>query len=76
MSAWFGLVGPPGMAPELVARIQADFAKALLLPDVRERLSSQGLDLTPGMPEQFAAYLKSELVKWAKVIKESGARLD
>ena len=76
MSAWFGLVGPPGMPPELVARIQAEFARALLLPDVKERLSSQGLDLTPGTPEQFAAYLRSELVKWAKVIKESGARLD
>lgn len=43
---------------------------------MKERLSSQGLDLTPGTPEQFAAYLKSELVKWARVIKESGARLD
>jgi tripartite-type tricarboxylate transporter receptor subunit TctC len=76
MSAWFGLVGPPGMPHELVARIQADFARALMLPEVKERLSSQGLDLTPDTPEQFAAFLKSELVKWAKVIKESGARLD
>jgi tripartite-type tricarboxylate transporter receptor subunit TctC len=76
MSAWFGLVGPPGMPHELVMRIQADFARALLAPDVKERLSSQGLDLTPGTPEQFSAFLKSELVKWAKVIKESGARLD
>ena len=76
MSAWFGLVGPPGMPPEMAARIQAEFARALLLPDVKERLSSQGLDLTPGTPEQFALFLKSELVKWAKVIKESGARLD
>lgn len=76
MSAWFGLVGPVGMPQDLTARIQAEFARALLLPDVKERLSSQGLDLTPGTPEQFSATLKSELVKWAKVIKESGARLD
>ena len=76
MSAWFGLVGPPGMPRELVARVRADFIRALAQPDVKERLASQGLDLISDTPEQFSAYLKSELVKWAKVIKESGARLD
>jgi tripartite-type tricarboxylate transporter receptor subunit TctC len=76
MSAWFGLVGPPGMPRELVARIRTDFIRALAQPDVKERLASQGLDLISDTPEQFTAFLKSELVKWAKVIKESGARLD
>lgn len=76
MSAWFGLVGPPGMSRELVARIRTDFIRALAQPDVKERLASQGLDLISDTPEQFTAFLKSELVKWAKVIKESGARLD
>ena len=76
MSAWFGLVGPPGMPRELVARIRTEFIRALAQPDVKERLASQGLDLISDTPEQFTAFLKSELVKWAKVIKESGARLD
>jgi tripartite-type tricarboxylate transporter receptor subunit TctC len=76
MSAWFGLVGPPGMPRELVARIRTDFIRALAQPDVKERLASQGLDLVSNTPEQFTAFLKSELVKWAKVIKESGAQLD
>lgn len=76
MSAWFGLVGPAGMPRDLVARIQADSAHVLMLPDVKERLSSQGLDLTPNTPEQFTAFLKSELVKWNKVIKALGLKLD
>ena len=76
MSAWFGLVGPPGMPRELVTRIRAEFIRALAQPDVKERLASQGLDLISDTPEQFTSFLKSELIKWAKVIKESGARLD
>jgi tripartite-type tricarboxylate transporter receptor subunit TctC len=76
VEAWFGVVGPAGMPVDLVARIQAEFAKALAQPDVKERLSSQGLDLIGGSPSEFAALLNLELGKWAKVIKESGARLD
>jgi tripartite-type tricarboxylate transporter receptor subunit TctC len=75
-TAWFGVVGPAGMPKELVGRIQSEFGRVLALPDVKERLSSQGLDLIGSTPDEFGALLKSELGKWAKVIKESGARLD
>lgn len=74
--AWFGVVGPPGMPREVVARIQSGFAKALAQPDVKEKLGSQGLTLVGGTSDDFGVFLKSELGKWAKVIKESGARLD
>ncbi len=75
-TAWFGVVGPAKMPKDVVARIQTAFAKALREPDVKERLSSQGLTLIGGPPDAFAAFLKSELGKWAEVIKASGVRLD
>lgn len=74
--AWFGVVGPAGMNRETVDRIQRSFAKALQHPDNKDRLSAQGLTLIAGTPAEFDGYLKSELTKWAKVIKQAGIRLD
>jgi tripartite-type tricarboxylate transporter receptor subunit TctC len=75
-SAWFGMIGPAGMPRELVDRIQADLAQALTDPQTKERLASQGLTLIGGKPQEFKSYLAEELGKWAKVVKESGARID
>ena len=50
--------------------------KALAQPDVRDKLLGQGLDPVGGTPEQFAAYIKSEIAKWAKVVRASGAKAD
>ncbi len=75
-TAWFGVVGPAKMPKELVEQIQAAFATALKQPDVAERLSSQGLTLSSTSPDAFAAFLKSELGKWAEVIKASGVKIE
>ena len=69
-------VNEKSMQLQIADKVRIEIARALMLPEVKERLSSQGLDLTPDTPEQFSAFLKSELVKWAKVIKELGMRLD
>lgn len=74
--AWFGLVGPAGMPGDLVEKIRHSFAKALEQPQVKEALSSQGLTLIAGPPGEFGSFMKNELSRWGKVIKESGVRLD
>ncbi len=74
--AWFGLVGPAGMPGSVVEQIQQSFAKVLAQPQIKETLSAQGLTLIAGSPKEFGTFMRVELAKWAKVIKESGVRLD
>ena len=75
-SSWFGLLAPAGTPPEVVSRIQQEAAKALGTPAIKEKLLAQGA--TPGgnTPEQFAAFINAEHVKWARVVKTSGAKVD
>ena len=75
-SAWFGIMMPAGVPRDIVARINAEVNKILVLPDVRERLDQQGAIPRPMSPEQFGAMIQSEIVKWGKVVKASGARVE
>ena len=75
-SSWFALLAPAGLPREVQARINAETARVLALPDVREKLTLLGLDVAPGTPEALATLIQNETVKWAKVVKESGAKLD
>ena len=75
-SSWFGVLAPAGTPREIVNKINADIVKALSAPEIRERLSGQGAEPVGNTPEQFAAYIKAESAKWAKVVKESGAKVD
>ncbi len=74
--AWNGVLAPAGTPKEIIARLNAEILLILSLPDVRERLSSQGADPVGGTPEQFSALIRSEIQKWAKVVKDSGAKID
>jgi tripartite-type tricarboxylate transporter receptor subunit TctC len=76
VSSWYGLLAPAGTPAAVVSRLQREIAKVLRSPDVGEKLTAQGLDLVGSTPEAFAAVIKSEIVKWAKVVKASGARAD
>ena len=73
---WFGTVVPAKTAPATIARLGQEIGRILKLPDVGERLLSQGIEPLGSTPEQFGAYLRSEMGKWAKVVKASGAKAE
>lgn len=73
---WFGFLAPAGTPKEVVARLNAEFNKALQQPDLRKKLGDEGAEVQGGSAEQFAALIKSDIVRWGKTVKESGARID
>jgi tripartite-type tricarboxylate transporter receptor subunit TctC len=76
VTLWFGLMGPAGVAAEIVGRLNAETVKALANPAVVDQLGSQGMDTLGGTPQEFAAYVRSEIQKWARVVRETGARAE
>jgi tripartite-type tricarboxylate transporter receptor subunit TctC len=70
--SWYGVVAPANTPRPIISRLHAEIVKVLALPDVRDRLVSQGIDPVGNTPEQFAAYMRTEIVKWAKIIKATG----
>jgi tripartite-type tricarboxylate transporter receptor subunit TctC len=76
MSAWQGIVVPVATPKEIVARLNAEINKAVQNADLRQRLATQGAEPLGGTSEHYAAYLRSELGRWTKVVKDSGARID
>ena len=75
-SSWFGLLGPPELPREIVAKLRAEVVRALSIPELRAKLVQQGADPVGSTPEEFAAYLRSETAKWAKVVKASAAKAE
>ncbi len=75
-SSWFGLLAPAGTPPDIVNRIQQETAKALASPAVKEKLLAQGAIPGGNTPQEFARMIESEHVKWAGVVKASGAKVD
>jgi tripartite-type tricarboxylate transporter receptor subunit TctC len=76
ISTWYGVWAPAGTPKEIVSRLSGEIAKIVKLPDVRERLSGLGAEPVGSSPDEFAAYCRSELAKWAKIVKASGATVD
>jgi len=73
---WFALLAPAGTPKEIVNLLNAEIAKVVVMPDVRERLAGQGAILEASTPAQLSAIIKSDLAKWAKVVKDSGTHVD
>ncbi len=76
VTSWYGVIGPAGMPRDIVMRLNGDINKALASPQMKERMVALGVEGTPGTPEQFADFIRRDTAKWAKVIKESGAKPD
>lgn len=73
-ATWFGLVAPAAVPRDIIARLNAESAAALNVPEVKERMAAQGLFVVANSIEQFAELLKSEIPRWAKVVKDAGIK--
>ncbi len=76
ISTWYGVWAPAGTPKDIVNRVSAEIAKALQQPAVRERLAALGAEPVGNTPEEFAAYCQSELAKWSRIVRGSGAKAD
>lgn len=76
VSSWYGMYSPAGTPGTIVTKLNAEIAAALKAPDVTERLSSLGAQPAPTSPDEFGRITRNEIKKWAKVVQESGARVD
>jgi tripartite-type tricarboxylate transporter receptor subunit TctC len=74
--AWYGVSTTGGTPKEVIAKVNQEMARALNATDMRERLAREGVDVVAGSPEEFGAFFRNEIEKWAKVIKQAGIRLD
>ena len=74
--AWGGIIGPAGLPPEIVDRLQSELKKALQAPAVRETLAKLQVGIDGGSSEEFRALVKRETPKWAEVVQRSGAKVD
>ena len=73
---WYGVLAPAGTSREIVARLQSEIARILVLPEVKERLAADGADAVGNRPEEFATYIRAELAKWGKVVKTGGIKFE
>jgi len=76
VSSWAGLVAPTGTPRSIVVRLQKETASVISGPELRKQLASEGAEPIGNTPEQFGDFIKAELEKWAKAVKQSGAQLD
>ena len=72
---WYGVLAPAGLPKDLLSKLNGELVRIMKLPDVQQRFAGEG-DVSPNTPEEFARMIRDETVKWAKVVKESGAKVD
>ncbi|HWI12812.1 MAG TPA: tripartite tricarboxylate transporter substrate binding protein [Burkholderiales bacterium] len=75
-SAWYGMLAPAGTPQDIVDKLSDEVRSILRQPDVKEVLAAQGIEIIASTPSEFAAYIRTELTKWAAVVRKSGARVD
>lgn len=73
---WFGLLGPAKLPAAVVSTVNTELNKALNSPDLRKKLEDQGLNVTPSTADEFGKLIKTDMAKWAPVVKDSGAKVD
>jgi tripartite-type tricarboxylate transporter receptor subunit TctC len=76
VGSWQGVFAPAATPPAIVKRLNAEIVRILAMPDVREKLGGLGAEIVADSPDEFAAFVKAEGVKWSDVVKRSGAKVD
>ena len=76
ITSWWGLLAPAALPKELLARLHGETLKAVAQPDTKDKLASQGIQVVTNTPEQFAAYIRSEIANWGRIVAASGARME
>jgi tripartite-type tricarboxylate transporter receptor subunit TctC len=76
VTSWYGVFGPAALPKEIVAKLNSEIGSAITAPELKERLTALGAEPSIKTPPEFAQYVRNEIVKWAKVVKDSGAKLD
>jgi tripartite-type tricarboxylate transporter receptor subunit TctC len=76
VTSWYGIFGPLALSPDIVNKLNSEVGTMAAAPDVKERLAQLGAEPAKLTPDEFGRYVKGEVARWAKVVKESGARLD
>ncbi len=75
-TAWYGMLAPAGTSRDIVMRLNAEMVKSLRSDELKQRILLDGGDAVGGTPEAFAAVMRNDIAKWAKVVKLSGAKVD
>ena len=75
-SSWYGVFAPAATPADVITKLNQEMARALTLPEVRQRLAAEGTEVVAGSPEEFASLFRAEVAKWARVIKQAGIRLE
>jgi tripartite-type tricarboxylate transporter receptor subunit TctC len=75
-AVWYGFAAPAGTPADIVAKLNTEVLRVLATPDFRNRITLEAVAPIGTSPEEFGAFIKSEIVRWAKVVKESGAKVD
>jgi tripartite-type tricarboxylate transporter receptor subunit TctC len=73
---WYGVVGPAKIPSAIVTRLNRELTRIIAIPDIRDRLSAQGMDPSSMTPQAFSAYIDSEIGKWARVIKAAHVKAE
>jgi len=73
---WLGIMAPKGTPPEIVARLNAEIGRIVAKPDVRDEWAKQGAVAMTMNPDEFGRYLNDDIIKWERIVKISGAKVD
>ena len=75
-AVWYGFAAPAGTPPEIVSKLNTEVLRVLAAPDFRSRITLEAVSPIGSTPEEFGSFMKSEIVRWAKVVRDSGAKVD
>jgi tripartite-type tricarboxylate transporter receptor subunit TctC len=74
--SWQGVIAPPGTPRDIVARLNSEIGRIYALPEMRENLGRQGAEVRTNSPDEFAAFIRTEKAKWAKVVKDADVKVE